>query len=529
MTDIELRVGSEWRNFHETVRSRPAAFATLYGGHTIRSASDWFRESGVAFMDLIGKALQGGKAINSFGAAYSFSDIIGTAGIALDTVGLGAMFELQADELDDPARDPSMLALVGGGVRLRELMTWLADRDLSLETSGSYDNQSLAGSIATGVHGSALGKGGVQNHVRGIHLVTGPDSSWWIERTNDAYLSDDFARTFATGVKRNDAEFESALINLGGMGIINALLIEAVPLFYLDVIAQKKAIDQTWFDKMADGDFSWVASQFGYAREPYYYEITLNPFVHLGDFASLHTLYFPTENFPFVPRGELEGVHYLTALARLFAALAMPQKEAIALEAAPLGPQLPDDFDLPTFYADNWFTVIPSTSDDGKERTWRELVRAFVDRGGQLYSAAFALDRADIPRAYPEIMNALSGKPRHFVATIRFVTDAAGTIPFSHFSESVVIDFDGAGEALSKHPPIAIAAVRAALDAAGIPYALHWGKLGENDQALIDANFGDRATPDTKLAQWCDIRQQLLPGPLSAVFENEALRRWKMV
>ena len=148
MTDIELRVGGKWKNFHETVTSEPAAHAVLHGGWGLRASSDWLRESGIAFEELIAAALPGPRRISPFGAAYSFSDIIGTDGIALDTAGLGAMFKVRQEELFDSAKDPTHLALVAGGVRLRELMAWLAEHDLSLETTGSYDNQSLAWSAA---------------------------------------------------------------------------------------------------------------------------------------------------------------------------------------------------------------------------------------------------------------------------------------------------------------------------------------------------------------------------------------------
>lgn len=527
MTDIELRVGSEWRNFHETVSCTPAAHAILHGGWGLRSAASWLRDSGVAFEKLIGAALPENRRINPFGVAFSFSDIIGTDGIALDTAGLGAMFEVQQQDLHDPGGDPAHLALVAGGVRLRELMAWLAERDLSLETTGSYDNQSLAGSAATGVHGSALGKGGVQNHIRGIHLITGPDQSLWLERKSDPRLADAFATQFARKVVRNDALFDAALVNLGAMGIVNALLIEAVPLFYLDVVAQRKAIDAGWLDDLSRGDFDAIAARFGYSRTPYYYEIILNPFVALDAFEAMHTFYFPSESFPLAPRGEIEGAPPLTGITRLLVAAMTPTNPA-KFGPLPEHFELPDEFDLPTAYAEGWFVKIPSVNDDGKQRIWPELVRGFVDRGGPVYSAAFALNRADIARAFPEIMKAVAGSPKHFVTTMRFVSRAAGILPFTHFDDSVVIDFDGAGAGMSRHPPVAVAKVRKALDTLKIRYALHWGKLGDNDDTLIEKNFGKRGDPSKRLAKWCAARAKLVPGALGDLFASDALKRWRM-
>ncbi|MGQ3139711.1 MAG: FAD-binding protein [Sphingopyxis solisilvae] len=527
MTDIELRVSSDWRNFHETVESRPAAHAVLHGGWELRSAASWFRDSGIAFEKLIQTALPEQRRINPFGAAFSFSDILGTDGIALDTAGLGAIFDVQTGDLHPQAKPPRSFALAAGGVRLRELMRWLSERDLSLETTGSYDNQSLAGSAATGVHGSALGKGGVQNHIRGLHLVTGPDRSIWLERKTAPCLADDFARQFARKVVRDDRLFEAALVNLGAMGIVNAVLIEPVPLFYLDVLAQRKAIDLEWLRDIARGNFTKIASHFGYDGEPYYYELILNPFVPLESFEAMHTFYFPSQSFPLAPRGEIGAAPALTGITRLLIA-AMSPASPTNFGPLPQGWELPEDFDLPSAYAEEWFIPVPTSNDDGRQRSWPELVRSFVDRGGPVYSAALAIDRADLVRAFPAIMAAVAGSPKHFVTTLRFVTGAAGTIPFTRFTESVVIDFDGAGKGLSKHPPLAVAKARKALDAMKISYGLHWGKLGENDAALIEHNFGKRTDNSRPLGKWCAARAKLVPSVVGDLFASDALLRWRM-
>lgn len=61
--------------------------------------------------------------------------------------------------------------------------------------------------------------------------------------------------------------------------------------------------------------------------------------------------------------------------------------------------------------------------------------------------------------------------------------------------------------------------VRANLEAAGIPYTAHWGKMNELNRAHIDRVYGPA------VQQWIDTRNALLAPDVRAVFTSPELVR----
>jgi hypothetical protein len=103
------------------------------------------------------------------------------------------------------------------------------------------------------------------------------------------------------------------------------------------------------------------------------------------------------------------------------------------------------------------------------------------------------------------------------VTTLRFVGKSAGTMAFTRFENNVVIDFDGfRSDASRKVTQAAIAA----LDAAGIPYARHWGKMAPITAATVQRDYGIKADA------YRIARNNLLPPEVRAVFASTALRNW---
>jgi D-arabinono-1,4-lactone oxidase len=98
------------------------------------------------------------------------------------------------------------------GVRLRELNGRLAAQGWTLPALGSIDEQSLAGALATGTHGSALGRGAggqgggggtLLEHVRALRIVLG---------------NGEVVRAAPGG--GTEELFRAALVSLGALGIV---------------------------------------------------------------------------------------------------------------------------------------------------------------------------------------------------------------------------------------------------------------------------------------------------------------------
>ncbi|KAF7593260.1 D-arabinono-1,4-lactone oxidase [Aspergillus hancockii] len=91
---------------------------------------------------------------------------------------------------------------VEAGIRLRDLGKYLESHGLTLSNLGSIDEQSLAGVISTGTHGSSLKHGLISECISSLKLVL---------------ANGQLVRCSATN---NPSLFRAALISLGALGII---------------------------------------------------------------------------------------------------------------------------------------------------------------------------------------------------------------------------------------------------------------------------------------------------------------------
>ncbi|KAF6831811.1 d-arabinono-lactone oxidase [Colletotrichum musicola] len=107
------------------------------------------------------------------------------------------------------------LAVIQSGIRLYALCEELERRGLTMPNLGSINEQSIAGAISTGTHGSSLFHGLVSEDVMALKI------------------------TLASGVtescsrNENPSLFRAALLSLGALGIITEVTFRAVPSFTL--------------------------------------------------------------------------------------------------------------------------------------------------------------------------------------------------------------------------------------------------------------------------------------------------------
>jgi hypothetical protein len=181
---------------------------------------------------------------------------------------------------------------------------------------------------------------------------------------------------------------------------------------------------------------------------------------------------------------------------------------------------------------------------------WSELHEGAItaDIPGALYNASFAIELERVPTVIPLLCAAVADLAPAFVFTLRFVRKAAGTLAFTRFEQSAVIEIDGLSRLIcektklimdSSHPQApeffkalnelsgtlktGAAAIRTALDDAGIGYSMHWGKLGDLDQAKVYADYGHPQEPDSLIRRWRETRDALLSNFGKRIFWNEAV------
>ena len=103
-------------------------------------------------------------------------------------------------------------------------------------------------------------------------------------------------------------------------------------------------------------------------------------------------------------------------------------------------------FNLLALYAAEFFDEHkPPINTACPGRGWEDIHDDVITGGsaGALYNASYAVDRRQIDKVIPLICKAVEHIPATFIFTMRFVSQPAGTLAFTRFAETVVIEIDG--------------------------------------------------------------------------------------
>ncbi|MFI9545520.1 FAD-binding protein [Streptomyces sp. NPDC052016] len=123
----------------------------------------------------------------------------------------GVLLSLDALPVEVDVDTTARTVRVGGGVRYAELARRVHAHGLALSNMASLPHISVAGSVATGTHGSGVRNKSLAAAVREVELVTA-----------DGHL----------GVMgRDDARFGGVVTSLGALGVVTALTLDLEPTF----------------------------------------------------------------------------------------------------------------------------------------------------------------------------------------------------------------------------------------------------------------------------------------------------------
>ncbi|MEU3253579.1 FAD-binding protein [Streptomyces sp. NPDC006997] len=142
--------------------------------------------------------------VRVLGSGHSFNEIAdpGPDGVLLSLDALPPVLDVDA---------AARTVRVGGGVRYAELARAVHAHGLALPNMASLPHISVAGSVATGTHGSGVGNGPLSAAVRSVELVTGDGT------------------TVAVG--RGEERFGGAVTALGALGVVTALTLDLEPAY----------------------------------------------------------------------------------------------------------------------------------------------------------------------------------------------------------------------------------------------------------------------------------------------------------
>lgn len=149
------------------------------------------------------------------GSGHSFNGIADSeSGVRVSLRGL-----VRAPEIAEDRRS----VVVSAGSTYGALVPVLQAADLALANLASLPHITVAGSVATGTHGSGVRQPGLSQAVLALEITDATGTSRWYDRT--------------------DARFPAMVVSLGAIGVVTRLRLAVEPSFQ---VRQDAFVDMTW-------------------------------------------------------------------------------------------------------------------------------------------------------------------------------------------------------------------------------------------------------------------------------------------
>lgn len=183
---------------------------------------------------IVQEAEKAGVTVRAVGSGHAWSDVALTTGFLIKTNGLARAPAPEPDFIR-PDWETRHLVRVEGGIRIKELNSFLDRRGLALSNMGGYDHQTVAGVISTSTHGSGIRFGPLNDFVRSLDVVASGGRAYRIERPDGP--TDRAAYEAHHGLLRilvqDDYWFDAVCVGMGSMGVLCAVMIEVEPKYFL--------------------------------------------------------------------------------------------------------------------------------------------------------------------------------------------------------------------------------------------------------------------------------------------------------
>lgn len=482
---VDLRHSGEWENYHKTGTAHLKARWALRSGDAGRGRDD-IAQAAAAVHDWLLEAKRGGVPVRPVGGAWSFSNIqIVQHGWMLNTRRFNRCFRLAAQDFAQPSSvDPRAFMLVEGGVQIDEVNDKLQEMGRSLSTTGASNGQTLPGACATATHGSVLAAGGIQQHVRCVQIVT-PGGIYWIEPAA-GLMSQDFVRDTGSTLLRDDLTFAAALVAVGSLGIVTAIVIEAEPLYLVRPYLKQIDFSRHDLETLQRGDFRAFSEAKGLkGLDPHFVTVITTLDRPYGGKAVVRLLY----KFPWRPTYKPQDP------ATLGAGYDAQTMLGWALRNFP--------------WARGWILKkimelgVGKGITDEVYGTWGESTETHRPLASY-FSAELFCDRAKLVQTLETVCRAFSSAGGSTAVTLRFVRGGYGLLSPARWENTATIGCDGPGDPATRR---AFLRMLDTLEREGIAHTLHWGKINNLTPARVAADYGD------DLVRWKAVRDRLLPTP----------------
>jgi hypothetical protein len=517
-TTIKQSIGT-WDTLHENgpFPTKNLFITSLESEGNLPSVTDRYNDAAVEVQRLLREALSLGEGFRAIGSRWSMNNIAHQK----DNLHVNAKMNLKktiaADEMEPGSSFKSdHLFFFQCGNTIKEMHNFLAAKGRSLHTSGASNGQTIAGCISTGVHGSALDTGSVQDCVVSLNLLIGPDpqDNIFLERESQPGMNERFVQSIHARLIRNDELFNAALVGLGSFGFIHGVVIETEDRFllkrYVRKINKEIALQLATTLNFGDSVFKILGETDadGHGLLPYHYKVFINPYVNDAEYVVEAMYKKPYQQGYPDPLPVIKTSIYRD-LIHLFIRIAESCQNNIPkliklLEKSILPP--PD---------------LEATGTLGE---------IFWDAGyqGPAYACSVGVNHRDSRRAL-DLMVKLAKEegPIPGIYAMRFVKQSKATLAFTKFPVTCMLEIDGITWTPHNNNMISLQRFSTRmielLKANNIPFTLHWGKNADwSFPGLVDHMYGPSATA------WKQQRSSLLNREQAALFSNDFLVSTKL-
>jgi len=484
----------KWKNFHETWEQALEGEWDVFMPQDAAGLSiEDLKETTRQFQTLIADARKKGLKARAVGSSWSLSQAPATTGWAFNTNRLRGRMKIAAADIDaaypGSADQKNGLYLFQCGNTVADVNKVLESKSQqrSLFTSGAANGQTIAGATSCGTHGSALDHGALHDHVVAIHLIATGNSHFWIERKSRPVMNPAWVKSLGATLKRDDDLFNAAVVSFGSFGIIGALVLETVPRYLVDTRPGTAKLDENLWKAIGALDFTahpfFKPDAKTPGGRPYFFQAVINP---ASDEVILNANY--KRDCP----ADYEPDYDLT------------QKPGA------IGPGF-DSLSTVGFILDKFKGLIPLFASLAAAQLFDTATKTgtsgqiFGFKAPQLHvaSGSIAVALADARKTL-EALIALYKEigPVPLVFGCRYVRKTPALLAFNKFDIGLMISLDGVD---SKNTRAFFAAAADRLEAKGIDYTQHWGKVNGYTKARLTKAYG------ANVDKWLKARKDVLP------------------
>jgi hypothetical protein len=477
----------QWVNHHENIKGAVAKRLTVKNEVPTTPSMAGMRATAARIQGLIGQAVASGVRIRACGSRWSFSDIpLVVGGWMVETSRLDWTFAVAAGDVEPvSATLPEDLYFAQCGAKVSKINERLetTQRKRALRTSGASNGQTIGGMIGTGVHGSAIGVGGLESQVAGIQLLTATQNLW-LEPARAPTMTAAFAAKLGATLVRDNAKFDAALVSLGALGIVHSVLLRSTGRYRLNSSLRHIPFGQL---QTALNTLSFLGSGIpDESRVPYFFQVILDPrrmdigFTTIRYKEACPPGYTPNYNLKSASEPGTDLPRIIASAIKMF-----PDLRDVAVRTLM-------DIELRV-----------RTDVESEWRTPGETYSFTSAREG-VASSGFGVPIAQVTTALAILRDAfLVHKSSPVVFTCRYAQKSPAMLGFTRFDPTCIIDIDGI-ETPATMKLIKLAADR--LEAAGMPFTQHWGKTNHMTKFRVRNAFGGNVD------RWNATRALLLPN-----------------